>query len=90
MEQEDKKEYASKHISKDPDPIKVEDGQIIPYDPVNDKKMYSQNMIMSQSFSRPVDSRSLIGNNNVLIVGGAGTGKSRFFIKPNECVLCYY
>ena len=38
MEQEDKKEYASKHISKDPDPIKVEDGQIIPYDPVNDKK----------------------------------------------------
>lgn len=83
MEQEDKKEYASKHISKDPDPIKVEDGQIIPYDPVNDKKMYSQNMIMSQSFSRPVDSRSLIGNNNVLIVGGAGTGKSRFFIKPN-------
>ena len=30
-----------------------------------------------------MNSRKLIGNNNVLIVGGAGTGKSRFVIKPN-------
>ncbi len=40
-------------------------------------------MVMSQNFGRPVNSRKLIGNNNVLVVGGAGTGKSRFFIKPN-------
>lgn len=41
------------------------------------------NMIMSNRFKRPMDSRALIGNNNVLVVGGAGSGKSRFFIKPN-------
>ncbi len=40
-------------------------------------------MIMSNSFTRPIDSRVLIGNNNVLIIGGAGSGKSRFVIKPN-------
>jgi type IV secretory pathway TraG/TraD family ATPase VirD4 len=48
-----------------------------------EKKLFSSNMIMSNSFCRPIDSRKLIGNNNVLIVGGAGTGKSRFVMKPN-------
>lgn len=40
-------------------------------------------MIQSNSFRRPINSRALIGNNNVLVVGGSGSGKSRFFIKPN-------
>ncbi len=48
-----------------------------------DKELYSQNFIMSRNFSRPASARRLIGNNNVLIIGGAGTGKSRNFIKPN-------
>ena len=40
-------------------------------------------MILSNNFYRPINSRKLIGNNNVLVVGGAGSGKSRFIIKPN-------
>lgn len=40
-------------------------------------------MILSNNFYRPINSRKLIGNNNVLVVGGAGSGKSRFVIKPN-------
>lgn len=48
-----------------------------------DLSLPSPNMILSEKFRRPINSRALIGNNNVLIVGGAGTGKSRFFIKPN-------
>lgn len=40
-------------------------------------------MINSQRFRRPINSRDLIGNNNILVVGGAGSGKSRFLIKPN-------
>lgn len=48
-----------------------------------DIKIAIPSMIMSDKFRRPMNSRKLIGNNNVLVVGGAGTGKSRFFIKPN-------
>lgn len=48
-----------------------------------DLSLPSPNMIMSQQFRRPMNSRKLIGNNNVMVVGGAGSGKSRFVIKPN-------
>ena len=48
-----------------------------------DKALPSPNMIMSMNFRRPIDMRAMIGNNNVLVVGGSGAGKSRFFIKPN-------
>lgn len=69
-----------------PDPAAITD-----YDKQNPKGKswseiegwYSGNMINSQNFTRPMNSRELIGNNNVLVVGGAGTGKSRFVIKPN-------
>lgn len=40
-------------------------------------------IILSNNFYRPINSRKLIGNNNVVVVGGAGSGKSRFVIKPN-------
>lgn len=48
-----------------------------------DKDQPSPNMIMSMNFRRPIDMRAMIGNNNVLVVGGSGAGKSRFLIKPN-------
>ena len=75
------KEYNAKYFVEDPKPItnypiKREDWE-------TQKDKYSQNMIMSDTFTRPINSRKLIGNNNTLIVGGAGTGKSRFMIKPN-------
>ena len=75
------KDYNAKYFIDDPKPvthypIEREDWE-------TQKEKYSQNMIMSNSFTRPINSRRLIGNNNTLIVGGAGTGKSRFMIKPN-------
>lgn len=83
MNEKEKKEYIEKYIK--PDPPALIDPKKLPMKstPESDKGKYSENMIMSNSFCRPINSRALIGNNNVLIVGGAGTGKSRFFIKPN-------
>ena len=79
MTEKDMKNYNDKFIS--PEPPKDEKHK---YDP-------SPNMIMSHNFRRPVNSRKLIGNNNVLVEGAAGTGKSRFVIKPNILQLnCSY
>lgn len=81
MDAKEMKAYAEQFIAKDPPPI-VENLPVAS-SIEGDKGKYSENMIMSNKFCRPINSRALIGNNNVLIVGGAGTGKSRFFIKPN-------
>ncbi len=81
MSKKEMEAYAEKHIK--PDPYPIVNGLPVAYDPENDKKMYSQNMIMSDFFCRPMNSRALIGNNNIMLVGAAGTGKSRFFMKPN-------
>ena len=81
MPEKEFKEYKEKFIATDP-PV-VKDYNKISGDWTVEKKHYSQNMIMSNEFCRPINSRALIGNNNILVVGGAGTGKSRFFIKPN-------
>lgn len=40
-------------------------------------------MILSEQTKRNLDDRATKRNNNVVVIGGAGTGKSRFFIKPN-------
>ena len=71
MTEKDLKDYNDKFI--DPEP------------PVDKNHLYepSPNMIMSYNFKRPVKASRLIGNNSILVVGAAGTGKSRFFIKPN-------
>ena len=67
MSQEKLKEYNEKYIKPEPE---------------NDSDP-SPNIIMSKNMKRPVVASTLIGNNNVLVVGGAGTGKSRGIIKPN-------
>jgi len=74
-------EYNENYFTPDPPPIT--ENLPVSYNPETDKDKYSQNMISSYHFTRPINSRALIGNNNVMIVGGAGTGKSRFVIKPN-------
>lgn len=83
MSKREMRAYAEKYITPDPPAIVPKPGEIIPYDKEKNEPKYSENMIMSDHFCRPINSRRMIGNNNVLIVGGAGTGKSRFFIKPN-------
>ena len=49
--------------------------------------MFANNVILSQSERITMSSRPKIPkyarNKNVLVVGGSGSGKTRFFIKPN-------
>ena len=41
------------------------------------------NMILSQNIWLSMDGRKTRRNNNILVIGGSGSGKSRFFVKPN-------
>lgn len=47
------------------------------------KEDFSKNIILSQTESLSTDTRKTRRNNNILIVGGSGSGKTRFFVKPN-------
>lgn len=42
-----------------------------------------KNMILTQDVFLNMDTRKTFRNNNVLVVGGSGSGKSRFMVKPN-------
>ena len=42
-----------------------------------------KNMILTQDIFLNMDSRQTRRNNNILVVGGSGAGKSRFLVKPN-------
>lgn len=48
-----------------------------------DKKHYNKNMLFTETERMTLDTRQTFRNNNVLVVGGAGSGKTRFFVKPN-------
>lgn len=41
------------------------------------------NAILSQDVFLNMDTRTTRFNNNVLVIGGSGSGKSRFYVKPN-------
>ena len=68
-------------VEPDPPAFTVKDGMSEEF--ITDDAHYSKNIILSQNFRRPINSKKLIGNNNVLIVGGPGTGKTSTVIKPN-------
>lgn len=42
-----------------------------------------QNLILTNSERLSLDTKKVRKNLNILAIGGAGTGKSRFFVKPN-------
>ena len=48
-----------------------------------DQKNEFNNMILTDSISLNMDTHVTRRNNNVLVVGGSGAGKTRFLIKPN-------
>ena len=50
---------------------------------VLDRAPQSKNMIFSNDIYMSMDTRKTRRNNNVLVIGGSGTGKSRFVVKPN-------
>lgn len=43
----------------------------------------SNNMILSNDVFLNMDTRKTLFNNNIIVIGGSGSGKSRFFVKPN-------
>lgn len=44
---------------------------------------FSKNILFSQDVALSMNTRKTFKNNNVLIVGGSGSGKTRFYLKPN-------
>lgn len=42
-----------------------------------------KNLILSNDVFLNMDTRKTLRNNNIAVVGGSGSGKSRFFVKPN-------
>ena len=72
--EEDRKQYDERYVDhgKYIDPITKKPGETA--DP---------NMIASNDTKLSINDRKTFRNNNFLILGGAGTGKSRFVIKPN-------
>lgn len=43
----------------------------------------NKNMILTNNIYLNMDTRATMRNNNQLVVGGSGSGKSRFMVKPN-------
>lgn len=55
------------------------------YDKWNEQyTVNNRNMIMTQNVKLGYNKAN---NNNILVIGGSGAGKSRFFVKPNLCEL---
>ena len=50
---------------------------------VIDERPGNNNMIFSNDIAMNMDGRKTRRNNNVVLFGGSGTGKSRFYAKPN-------
>ena len=73
-DEEDRKQYDERY---------VDHGKYI--DPITKKPVETAdpNMIASNDTKLSINDRKTFRNNNFLILGGAGTGKSRFVIKPN-------
>lgn len=54
-------------------------------------KQFDQNMILTQTECMSINTRKTMRNNNILVIGGSGSGKTRFFLKPNLLQLhCSY
>ena len=48
-----------------------------------DTKNVKNNIVLTQNIALNMNSKVTMRNNNVLVVGGSGSGKTRFMIKPN-------
>lgn len=48
-----------------------------------DAKNFEANMLFTQTERMTLDTRQTFRNNNILIIGGSGSGKTRFYVKPN-------
>lgn len=48
-----------------------------------DKDEPDKNILFTQTESMTIDTRKTLRNNNVMVIGGSGSGKTRFYVKPN-------
>lgn len=48
-----------------------------------DETPRNKNMIFSKEIYMSMNGRKTLRNNNVMVIGGSGTGKSRYVVKPN-------
>lgn len=46
-------------------------------------KSFQNNMLFTMTERMSLNTRKTMRNNNVLVIGGSGSGKTRFFLKPN-------
>jgi len=46
-------------------------------------KIHTRNMLFTKTEKMSLDTRKTFRNNNVLVIGGSGSGKTRFYVKPN-------
>lgn len=46
-------------------------------------KIEEKNILLTKTEKISLDTRKTLRNNNVLVVGGSGSGKTRYFVKPN-------
>ena len=53
------------------------------FERLTNKKNPDKNIILTATEQLNMDTRQTRLNNNVLVVGGSGSGKTRFFVKPN-------
>ena len=47
------------------------------------KRNDDANIILSDKIKLDIDTRHTMRNDNIFVIGGSGTGKTRFFVKPN-------
>ena len=59
--------------------VKLDDGKVV----ADAAHHGTKNMIFTNDVVMSMNTRKTMRNNNVMVVGGSGTGKSRFMIKPN-------
>lgn len=79
--EDDLEEYGKKYIADEDD---IDDVLRKSVENLPEKYRYiNPNMIIGQEYWRSMDAYKTRLNMNVMVIGGAGTGKSRFFIKPN-------
>lgn len=73
----------NKRISKFNKSNKKNKNEIFENLPRYEELSYYKNIILSETEFLPVDDRAIFRNLNILVVGGSGAGKSRYFVKPN-------
>lgn len=76
---DDKKDTKKWNISKVDEEIEESKNPLLQ----KDGYVISPNMILSKNVNLSMRGKETFRNNNIVVIGGSGTGKSRFFVKPN-------